>query len=200
MRMDSRYVAFIALVVLGSACSLFRSNSNLKLLLSQTSVGDGTGTLFCPQCSPDGKSVYFLASKEGSLSPDWERLAALWRVSSDGSNPEQLLDGSFVTMTLSPDGKQIALLSNSLVLLDLSSMAQDTSGSAGSDGTGCSSQRPTASIRWTWTQALPSQFARPAMLPGSTLQAKTPWSGLGHVPGLILQDATMQSAPTMRER
>jgi TolB protein len=70
-----------------------------KLLTSGSGINDD------PDCSPDGKFVYFHSDRSGSLQ--------IWRMHPDGSNPEQVTFDDLRNRTphISPDGKSMVMLS-----------------------------------------------------------------------------------------
>jgi TolB protein len=71
----------------------------------ETALTSGTGISDDPDCSPDGKFVYFHSDRSGSLQ--------IWRMHPDGSNPEQVTSDDLMNRTphISPDGKLMVMLS-----------------------------------------------------------------------------------------
>ena len=72
----------------------------------EKALTSGSGTNDDPDCSPDGKFVYFFSDRTGSMQ--------IWRVRPDGSAAEQITDDAELmsrTPHVSPDGKHLAMIS-----------------------------------------------------------------------------------------
>jgi Tol biopolymer transport system component len=71
----------------------------------ETPLTTGTGVNDDPDCSPDGRYIYFNSDRSGSMQ--------IWRMHPDGSAPEQITSDDRVNWTphVSPDGKSIVYIS-----------------------------------------------------------------------------------------
>jgi Tol biopolymer transport system component len=71
----------------------------------EKAITSGNGTNDDPDCSPDGKYIYFHSDRSGSIQ--------IWRMHPDGSDPEQVTSDDFMNRTphVSPDGKSLVMLS-----------------------------------------------------------------------------------------
>jgi len=71
----------------------------------EKAITSGNGINDDPDCSPDGKYVYFHSDRSGSIQ--------IWRMRPDGSDPEQVTSDDFMNRTphVSPDGKSLVMLS-----------------------------------------------------------------------------------------
>jgi WD40 repeat protein len=85
--------------------SYFHSWSPDGRTIAFTRPSHGSGNIYDPDYSPDGKYIYFNSDRTGTMQ--------IWRMLADGSRPEQVTFDEFQNWTPhpSPDGKSILVLS-----------------------------------------------------------------------------------------
>jgi hypothetical protein len=84
---------------------------------------------FSPVWAPDGEKIYFLDGLfvQNGLEEDWS--GDLYTVSVSSGEKEKILDGNFMAIDISPDGKKLGLIeayTHQILVLDLMNMTADT--------------------------------------------------------------------------
>ena len=129
-----------ASLLLSSDCagrSFFRRNPHLRLILTERPRGSGRArSLYYPVWSPDGSAIYYLCTSDRTQL--WSG-GSLWRVASDGADPESLASGPFCAVTVARDGQRLVLCTGRraaggrLAVLDLASRRMETLETSQSD-------------------------------------------------------------------
>ncbi len=105
-------ICFFVLVGIGGMCeNPYQTNPNLKLLVGDTTTDYDSIHCSNPVVSPDGNIIYYLRVSADSVNSECG-IGSIFSITAEGKDNRQLLNGKFTRLSISHNGKMLAVCSN----------------------------------------------------------------------------------------
>ena len=107
-------ICFLVLVGIGGMCeNPYQTNPNLKLLVGDTTTDYDSIHCSNPVVSPDGNIIYYLRVSADSVDYGYGwGIGAIYSITAKGKDNRLLLNGKFTRLSISHNGKMLAVHSN----------------------------------------------------------------------------------------